>query len=63
MEPVLLLDIINKEKEYKVEEIRNHRKQRYSTQFLVYWKRYGNEHDQWIFEMGLIHSKTTIEDY
>ena len=29
-------DIINKKEEYKVEEIRNYRKQRYSIQFLVY---------------------------
>ena len=41
-----LLDIINKEKEYKVEKIRNHRKQGYSIQFLVHWKDYENEHDQ-----------------
>ena len=27
MEPTLLLDIVNKEKKYKVEEIRNYRKQ------------------------------------
>ena len=40
-----LPDIINKEKEYKVEEIRNHRKWEYSTQFLAYWKEYGNKHD------------------
>jgi len=28
--------IINKEEEYEVEEVRNHRKQGHSTQFLVY---------------------------
>ena len=37
MEIALLSDIINKEKEYKVEEVQNHRKQRHNIQFLVYW--------------------------
>ena len=36
MELVLPLDIINKEEEYKVEEIRKHGKQGQGTQFLVY---------------------------
>jgi len=39
-------DIINKEEEYEVKEIRNHRKQESSTQFLVYLKGYNNKHDQ-----------------
>ena len=37
MEPVLLLDIVNEEEEYKVDEIRNHKKQGYGMQFLVHW--------------------------
>ena len=37
IEPALLLDIVNKDKEYKVEEIRNHRKQGCDMQFLVHW--------------------------
>jgi len=45
MEPTPIPDIINKEKEYKVEEIRNHRKQGCGTQFLVHWKGYSNEHN------------------
>ena len=45
MNPTPPLDTINKEEEYKVEEVRNHRKQGHSTQFLVYWKGYSNEHD------------------
>jgi len=36
MEPVPPLDIVNEEEEYEVEEVRNHRKQKYSIQFLVY---------------------------
>ena len=45
MNTALPLDIINKEEEYKVEEVRNHRKQGHSIQFLVHWKGYGNEYD------------------
>jgi len=32
-------------------------------QYLVYWKGYGNEHDQWIAELGLSHAKEAIKDY
>ena len=56
-------EIINEEEEYKVEEVRNYRKQECGIQFLVYWKEYENEHDQWITEIGLPHAKKAIEDY
>jgi len=36
MDLALLPDIINKEKEYKVEKVQNHRKQEYNMQFLVH---------------------------
>ena len=55
--------IINEEKEYKVEEVRKHRKQGRRTQYLIHWKGYGDEHDQWIAEMGLPHARQVIEDY
>jgi len=55
--------IINEEEEYKVEEVRKHRKRGRETQYLVYWKGYGDEHNQWIAEMRLPHAKETIEDY
>ncbi len=45
MEPAPIPDIINKEEEYEVEEIRKYRKQEYSIQFLVHWKGYGNEYN------------------
>ena len=61
MEPVLLLpDIINEKEEYKVEEVQNHRKQGCNMQFLVYQKKYGNEHNQQIAEMGLSYTKEMI---
>ena len=63
MDPVLPLDIIIKEEEYKVEEVWNYRKQERDTQFLLYWKGYGNEHDWWIAESRLPHAKEAIEDY
>ena len=46
MEPVPPLTIINKKEEYEVKEVQKHRKQGKGTQYLVYWKGYGDEHDQ-----------------
>jgi len=63
VEPAPLPDIINEEEEYEVEEIRKHQKKEWGTQYLVHWKGYGNEHDQWIAETGLPHAKGAIEDY
>ena len=50
--------IINKE-----EEVRKHRKWGRKTQYLIHWKEYGDEHNQWIRETGLPHVKEVIEDY
>ena len=63
MEPTPPPDIINKEEEYEVGEIRKHRKRGHKTQYLVYWKGYGDEHNQWIVEIRLSHAKEMIEDY
>ena len=38
--------IINKEEEYKVEEVRKYRKRGRGMQYLVHWKGYKDEHDQ-----------------
>jgi len=62
-DPAPLPDIINEEEEYEVEEIRGYRKKERGTQFLIYWKEYGNEHDQWMAEANLPHAKETIQDY
>ena len=61
--PASSLTIINEEKEYEVEEVRKYRKRRRGTQYLVHWKGYRDEHDQWIAETGLPHTKKAIEDY
>ena len=55
--------IINEEEKYEVEEVWKHRTQGRSIQYLVHWKGYEDEHDQWIAELGLPHAKQTIEDY
>ena len=55
--------IINEEEEYKVEEVWKHRKRGQETQYLVHWKGYEDEHDQWIVETGLPHAKQAIKDY
>ena len=55
--------IINEKEEYEVEEIRKYRKQERGTQYLVHWKGYGDQHNQWIVETGLPHAKEAIEDY
>ena len=62
-DPAPLPTIINKEEEYEVEEVWKHRTRGWETQYLVHWKDYGNEHDQWIMESGLPHTRQTIEDY
>ena len=62
-EPAFPPMIINEEKEYEIEEVQKHRTQGQRTQYLVHWKGYGDEHDQWIAESGLPHAKQMIEDY
>jgi len=32
-------------------------------QYLVHWKGYGDEHNQWITEIGLPCAKEAIKDY
>ena len=44
-DPTSLLTIINEKEKYEVEEVRKYRKHGRGTQYLVYWKGYGDEHD------------------
>ena len=62
-DPAPLPVIINEEEEYEVEEVQKHRKRGREMQYLVHWEDYGDEHDQWIAESGLPHTKQVIENY
>jgi len=62
-DPAPLPTIINEEEEYEVEEVWKYRTQGRETQYLIYWKGYRDEHDQWIVESGLPHARQVIEDY
>jgi len=55
--------IINEKEEYEVEEVRKHSTRGWGTQYLIHWKGYGDEHDQWIVESGLPHARQEIEDH
>jgi len=55
--------IIDEEEEYEVEEVWKHRTRGRRTQYLIHWKGYRDEHDQWIVESGLPHARQVIEDY
>jgi len=63
VEPAPPPTIINEKKEYEVKEVWKHRKCGRGTQYLVHWKGYRDEHDQWITETGLPHAKEAIKDY
>jgi hypothetical protein len=52
-------DIINDKEEYKVEEIRGHRKQGRRTQSLVHWKGYDDIEDSWLPCSALQNSEET----
>ena len=60
-----MIDVQRAVKDMKklVEEVWKHRKRGQGTQYLVHWKGYGDEHDQWIAETGLPHAKQAVEDY
>jgi len=45
-ELALLPMIINEEEEYEVEKVRKYRKRDKEIQYLIYWKGYGDEHNQ-----------------
>jgi len=62
-DPASLPTIINEEEEYEVEKVWKYRTQGRGTQYLIYWKGYRDEHDQWIVESGLPHARQVIEDY
>ena len=49
--------------EYEVEKILDAKLRYRKMWFLVQWKGYGEEHDQWEPEMNLAHAKEAIEEF
>ncbi|KXN92177.1 hypothetical protein AN958_08892, partial [Leucoagaricus sp. SymC.cos] len=41
-------DIINAKEEWKIDEIQGHQKRSRGTQYLIHWKGYSDEEDQWL---------------
>lgn len=56
-------DLVEGEEEYKVEEIRDKRKQGRGHQYLVHWKGYPNSSDEWVTRTNLTNAKELVEAY
>jgi hypothetical protein len=56
-------NIINDKEEYKIEEIRGHRKQGRGTQYLAHWKGYNDVEDSWLPHSALENSKEMLTKY
>jgi len=54
-------DLVNREEEYKVELIRDHRKQGRGYQYLVVWKGYSDE--TWESESNLKNASEVLQSY
>ncbi|KXN88533.1 Chromodomain Y-like protein, partial [Leucoagaricus sp. SymC.cos] len=56
-------DLVNTEKEWEVEEIQDHQKWGRGVQYLVYWKGYSDEEDQWLPKSHLSNMEEAIQEY
>jgi hypothetical protein len=56
-------DIIEGEEEYEVETILSSRKKGRRMEYLVRWKGYGSDSDEWIPEANLEHSSELLLEY
>ena len=56
-------DLVAGEEEYEIDAIKNHRKRRGKTEYLVSWKGYSTAEDRWLPEKELKHAKTILETY
>jgi len=55
-------DLIDGEEEYEIESIRDTRKQRRRTQYLVHWKGYPSSDDSWVDERE-IHAPELVQNF
>ena len=55
------LEVRNKEKEYEVNKILGERKIKGRTEFLINWKGYGPEEDQWEPEQNVKNAKKAVK--
>jgi hypothetical protein len=55
-------DLIDGEEEYEIESIRDMRKQRHRTQYLVHWKGYPSSDDSWVDERE-IHAPELVQNF
>ena len=57
------LEIKTRKKEYKIREILSERKNKEKKEFLISWKRFEFENDQWESEQNVKHIKKTITKF
>jgi hypothetical protein len=56
-------DLINGEEEYEVKAILNSRRRGNQMEYLVRWKGYGSDSDEWIPEANLTHAPEILMEY
>ena len=54
---------VDGETQYEVDSLLRYRAQRGGTRYLVRWTGYGPEHDEWIPEDNLGHTKALLDQY
>ena len=55
--------LVRGEEEYEVEKILQHKKENRKMYYLIRWKGYGREHDQWEPEANLKNAKKILREY
>lgn len=55
--------IVDNEEEWEVEKILQHRRKGNKTEYLVWWKGFGQADDTWESENNLKHAKSKLRDY